>query len=107
MDNDSSTTDIASYEWEVALITKARGEVPADDGSSDEEEAEELADPTPVLTTREALVCATELVTFAMWASDPPMLEAVAKVQNLVQNHCIKQAAVAKQKSIRDVFSAQ
>ena len=41
-----------------------------------------------------------ELVTFAIRASDPAMLEAVMKVQNMVEDHCIKQAAVGKQKSI-------
>ncbi|KAI0221335.1 hypothetical protein LSAT2_027300 [Lamellibrachia satsuma] len=106
MDNGTSTTDVASDEWEAALIAKARGEVPADDSSSDED-AEEPAEPTPVLTTREALVRVNELVTFAIRASDTAMLEAVTKVQNMVEDHCIKQAAVAKQKSIRDFFSAQ
>ncbi|KAI0211496.1 Isocitrate dehydrogenase [NADP] cytoplasmic [Lamellibrachia satsuma] len=54
MDDGTSTTDVASEKWEAALIAKARGEVPADDYSSDE--AEEPAEPTPVLTTRVALV---------------------------------------------------
>ena len=106
MDDSSSTTNVASDEWEAALIAKTRGEVPADDSSSDED-AEEPAEPTPVLTTREALVRVNELVTFAIRASDTAMLEAVTKVQNMVEDHCIKQAAVAKQKSIRDFFSAQ
>ena len=37
MDNGTSMTDVASDEWEAALIAKARGEVSADDSSSDEE----------------------------------------------------------------------
>lgn len=57
MDDGTSTTDIASDDWEVS---KARAEVPADDDSSDEEETEELTKPTPVLTTREALACPCE-----------------------------------------------
>ena len=65
MDDGTSTTDVASDEWEAALIAKARGEVPADDSSSDED-AEEPAEPTPVLTIREALVRVNELVTFAI-----------------------------------------
>ena len=104
MDDSTSTTDVASDEWEAALIAKARGEVPADDSSSDEE-AEEPTEPTPVLTTREALVRVNEFVTFAIRASDSAMLEAVTKVQNMVEDHCIKQAAVVK-KSI-SFFSAQ
>ena len=55
LDDGTSTIDVASDEWPAALIAKARGEVPADDSSSDED-AEEPTGPTPVLTTREALV---------------------------------------------------
>ncbi|KAI0216055.1 hypothetical protein LSAT2_031889, partial [Lamellibrachia satsuma] len=54
MDDSTSTTNVASDEWEAAFIATTRGEVPADDSSSDEE-AEEPTEPTPVLTTREAL----------------------------------------------------
>ncbi|KAI0239509.1 hypothetical protein LSAT2_009769 [Lamellibrachia satsuma] len=63
--------------------------MPADDSSSDEE-VEKPAEPTPVLTTREPLVRVNELVTFAIRASDPAMLEAVTKVQNMQHDHRVR-----------------
>ena len=39
--------------------------------------------------------------------SDAHLLEAASTVQNLLQGHCIRQAALAEQKTITDFFKSQ
>ena len=108
MDNATRTTDIISDDWESALITKAREDVLADGASSEEDEQEEQAElPPTVLTNREALGRVNELVDYATRTGNAAMLDAVTTVQGLVQEHCIKQATFAKQKSITDFFTAK
>ena len=80
-------------DWESALIAKARGDVPvpADDASSDENvQTENL--PCPVFTNKKVLGHVNKLVDYATHTGNPVMLVAVATVQSLVQDHCIKQA---------------
>ena len=103
MDDATSTTDAVSDDWESALIAKAR-DVPAHDESSDEDQIEH----PPVLTNKEALGHVSELVNYATHththSRKQAMLEAVLTVQSLMQDHCIKQAAYAKQESITDLL---
>ena len=109
MDDATRTTDIISDDWESALIAKARGDVSADGASSEEEEEQEEQTELPptVLTNKEALGCVNELVDYATRTGNAAMLDAVTTVQGLVQEHCIKQATFAKQKSITDFFTAK
>ena len=106
MDKATSTTNIASDDWEVDLIAKARGDQVEEDSNGDEEGILEAAAPAAI-PTKVALGHVGELVSFALLASDPSVLEAATKLQTLVQDHSIRLAAGAKQKSIRDFFSAK
>ena len=67
---------------------------------------EEAAVPASI-PTKVALSHVGELVSFALLANNPFMVEAAMKLQTLVHDHSIRLAAVAKQKSIRDFFSAK
>ena len=108
MDEATSTADIASDDWETDLIARARGDQVEDndDSSGDEGGIEEAAAPAAI-STKVALGHVGQLVSFALLANDASMVDAVTKLQNIVQEHSIKQAAVAKQKSIRDFFAAK
>ena len=109
MDDATRTTEIISDDWESALIAKARGDAPAEDASSeDEEEQEEHTElPPTVLTNKEALGHVSELMAYATRTGNVAMLDVVTTVQGVIQEHCIKQATFAKQKSITDFFTAK
>ena len=70
-------------------------------------EQEEQTELPPVLTYKEALRRVNELVHYATRSGDAAMLDAAMTMQGLVQDHCIKQATFAKQKSITDCFTAK
>ena len=109
MDDATRITDVVNDDWESALIVKVRGDVPATGASSEEEEEEqeEQTELPPLLTHKEALRRVSELVDYATRTGNAAMLDAVTTVQSLVQEHCIKQATFAKQKSITDCFTAK
>ena len=107
MDDATRTTDVVNDDWESALIAKARGDVPAAGASSEEEEQEEHTELPPVSTHKEALGRVSELVDYASHTGNAAMLDAVTTMQSIVQEHCIKQATFAKQKSITDFFTAK
>ena len=105
MDDRTLTTDIAGDDWEAAIVARARGESPEDDDADDsgEDEAETL----PVITARDALTQIKDVVGFALGASDARLLEVASTAQDLLQGHCIRQAALAQQKTITDFFKKQ
>ena len=74
-----------------------------DEADDDDDEPETL----PVITVGAALLQIKDIVGFALGASDAQLLEAASTVQDLLQGHCIRQAALAEQTSITDFFKSQ
>ena len=106
MDDGTLTTDIADDDWEAAIVTRARGESPEDDDEADDS-GEDEAETLPVITARDALTQIKDIVGFALGASDARLLEVASTAQDLLQGHCIRQAALAQQKTITDFFKGE
>ena len=89
MDEATSTTDID--DWEADLIARARGDQVEDDddSSGDEGGIEEAAAPAAI-STKVALGHVGQLVSFALLANDASMVEAVTKLQNIIQEHSMQ-----------------
>ncbi|KAK2171458.1 hypothetical protein NP493_1062g00044 [Ridgeia piscesae] len=103
MDDATLTTETAGDDWEAAIVAQVRGETQDDDDEVDDSGDGEPETP-PVITAREALLQVKNIVGFALGASDAHLLEAAS---NLLQGHCIRQAALAEQKTITDFFKSQ
>uniref|UniRef100_A0A3Q3B6A0 HTH psq-type domain-containing protein n=1 Tax=Kryptolebias marmoratus TaxID=37003 RepID=A0A3Q3B6A0_KRYMA len=69
-----------------------------------EPEEEPEPKPTPVISSGEVLAQVRNLMDFALCANDRDLIEELAKVQNMVEDHCLKKASVATQKTIVDFF---
>ena len=104
MDDGTLTTETAGDDWEAAIVAEARGEVQDDDDEADDS-GDDDPETLPVITARAALLQIKNIVGFALDASDAHLLEAASTVQDLLQGHCIRQAALAEQKTITDLSS--
>ena len=102
MDDRTLTIDTGDN-WEDVIVGQARGELWEDDDEVDDTGDDE-PETLPVIT---ALLQIKNIVGLAIGASDAPLLEAASTVQNLLQGHCIRQTALAMQKTIRDFFKTQ
>ena len=103
MDEAIHTTAVHDDDWETALIAKARGENVVKDVDDSDEEGEELAE---IPSARVALDRAKDIVNFALDVSDATMLDAATSLQDLLEIHCIRQAATARQTTMKDFFKA-
>ena len=101
MDDGTLMTDTAGDDWEVEIVARARVESPQVESPQDDDEAddsgEDEAETLPVITVRNTLMPIKNIVGYALDASDARLLEVASTVQDLLQGHCIRQAALAEQ----------
>ena len=106
MDDAIHTTAIHDDDWEAALVAKANGDVPDDEDCGDEEEGADEEEPParPTLSARDAMSSVKDLLDFARVANDAAMIEAATSLENIVEIHCVKQAASARQTTMLEFF---
>ena len=106
MDDAIHTTAIHDDDWEAALVDKANGDVPDDEDCGDEEEGADEEEPParPTLSARDAMSSVKDLLDFARVANDAAMIDAATSLENIVEMHCVKQAATARQTTMLEFF---
>ena len=106
MDDAIHTTAIHDDDWEAALVAKANGDVPDDEDCGDEEEGADEEEPParPTLSARDAMSSVKDLLDFARVANDAAMIDAATLLENIVEMHCVKQAATARQTTMLEFF---
>ena len=109
MDDAIHTTAIHDDDWEAALVAKANGDVPDDEDCADEEEGADEEEPParPTLSARDAMSSVKDLLDFARVANDAAMIDAATSLENIVEMHCVKQAATARQTTMLEFFQRQ
>ena len=111
MDDAIHPTAIHDDDWEAALVAKVNGDVPDDQDCADEEysadEEEPPAPPRPTLSARDAMSSVKDLLNFARVANDDAMIDAATSLENIVEMHCVKQAASARQNTMLELFKCQ
>ena len=103
MDDAIHPTAIHDDDWEAALVAKANGDVPDDQDCADEEEPPAR----PTLSARDAMISVKDLLDFARVANDDAMIDAATSLENIVDIHCVKQAASARQTTMLEFFKCQ
>ena len=101
MDDDTITPDTASEDWLAVITPTAKGDEDYENDSGDDDQENR-----PQVTSRDSLEH-VNMVNFAFNASDDTILDAASRVEHLLQGHCIRQAALAKQKTITDFFTSK
>ena len=106
MDDAIHTTAIHDDDWEAAFVAKANGDVPDDEDCGDEEEGADEEEPParPTLSARDATSSVKDLLDFARVANDAAMIDAATSLENIVEMHCVKQAATARQTTMLEFF---
>ena len=96
-------------DWEAALVAKANGDVPGDQDCADEEYSADEEEPParPTLSARDAMNSVKDLLNFARVANDAAMIDAATSLENIVEMHCVKQAASARQNTILEFFKCR
>ena len=109
MDDAIHPTAIHDDDWEGALVAKANGDVPDDHDCADEEYSADEEEPParPTLSARDAMSSVKDLLNFAREANDDAMIDAATSLKNIVEMHCVKQAASARQNTILEFFKCQ
>ena len=92
MDDATSTTDVAGYEWEAALIARTNGVNTEDPESEEEEPAEEVV----VMSTKQAVSQMRNILAFARRSADVGMINIATKLQGVVEDCAVRQAGAAK-----------
>ena len=104
-------TAIHDDDWEAALVAKANGDVPDIQHCADEEyiadEEEPPAPPRPTFSARDAMSSVKVLLNFARVANDDAMIDATTSLENIVEMHCVKQTASARQTTMLEFFKCQ
>ena len=96
-------------DWEAALVAKANGDVPGDQDCADEEYSADEEEPPahPTLSARDAMNPVKDLLNIARVANDAAMIDAPTSLENIVEMHCVKQAASARQNTILEFFKCR
>ena len=85
------------------------GDVPDDQDCADEEYSADEEEPParPTLSARDAMSYVKDLLNFARVANDDAMIDAATSLENIVEMHCVKQAASARQNTMLEFFKCQ
>ena len=77
--------------------------------TADEEySADEEEPPTRLtLSARDAMNSVKDLLNFARVANDDAMIDAATSLENIVEMHCVKQAASARQNTMLEFFKCR
>ena len=109
MDDAIHPTAIHDDDWEAALVAKANVDVPDDQDCADEGYSADEEEPPvrPTRSARDAMSSVKVLLKFARVANDDAMIGAASSLENIMEIHCVKQAASTRQTTMLEFFKCQ